>query len=95
MLELSPRGYLPVSATEGHGLNHLLGRLEDRLVDLTDRLEMRLRLRPGGAEWEWIKQNSAVGEVEVEEGEGNTNIVNIVITRANLQRFKSLFLNRS
>ena len=93
--DIMARGYLPVSATEGHGLDHLLGRLEDRLVHLTDRLQMRLRLRPGGAEWEWIKQNSAVGEVEVEEGEENTNIVNIVITRANLQRFKSLFLNRS
>ena len=90
------RGYLPVSATQGHGLNHLLGRLEERLISVTDRLELRLRLRPGGEEWEWLKQHSAVGLVEQgeEEGEGNTNIVNIVISRANMERFKSLFVRR-
>ena len=86
------RGYLPVSATQGHGLNHLLGRLEERLISVTDRLELRLRLRPGGEEWEWLKQHSAVGLVE--QGEGNTNIVNIVISRANMERFKSLFVRR-
>ena len=91
------RGYLPVSATEGHGLNHLLGRLEERLISVTDRLELRLRLRPGGEEWEWLRQHSALGEVEEqgeEDGEGNTNIVNIVISRANMERFKSLFVRR-
>ena len=86
------RGYLPVSATQGHGLNHLLGRLEERLISVTDRLELKLRLRPGGKEWEWLKQHSAVGLVE--QGEGNTNIVNIVISRANMERFKSLFVRR-
>ena len=87
------RGYLPVSATHGHGLDHLLGRLEGRLISVTDRLELKLRLRPGGEEWDWLRQNSAVGEVETDETD-NTNIVNIVISRANMERFKSLFVRR-
>ena len=88
------RGYLPISATEGHGLNHLLGRLEERLISVTDRLEMRLRLRPGGEEWEWLRQHSALGQVEEQGEEEETNIVNIVISRANMERFKSLFVRR-
>ena len=92
--DIMAQGYLPVSATEGHGLDHLQARLDTKLISLTDRLQLKLRLRPGGPEWEWLRQNSAVGEVEVEEGEQNTNIVNIVITRANMQRFKSLFVNK-
>ena len=90
------RGFLPVSATQGHGLNHLLGRLEERLISVTDRLELRLRLRPGGEEWEWLRQHSARGEVEQggEEEEGDTNIVHVVISRANMERFKRLFVTR-
>ena len=88
------RGYLPVSATQGHGLDHLLARLEERLISLTDRLELRLRLRPGGEEWEWLRQHSALGQVEEQGEEEETNIVNIVISRANMERFKSLFVRR-
>ena len=87
------RGFLPVSATQGHGLNHLLDRLEERLISVTDRLELRLRLRPGGEEWEWLRQHSALGEVEQGE-EGDTNIVHVVISRANMERFKRLFVTR-
>ena len=90
------RGFLPVSATQGHGLNHLLGRLEERLISVTDRLELRLRLRPGGEEWEWLRQHSDLGEVEQggEEEEGDTNIVHVVISRAKMERFKRLFVTR-
>ena len=61
-MPIMERGYLPVSATQGHGLNHLLGRLEEGL-------------RPRGEKWEWLKPHSAQGEQDEEgEGEGNTNI---------------------
>ena len=62
--QIMERGYLPVSATQGHGLNHLLGRLEEKLEErlITDIDQLKLRLRPRAEKWEWLKPYSAQEE---------------------------------
>merc|ERR1712058_120169 len=85
------RGFMPISAVKGFGLDHLAKKVENQIITCTDRVNMKIKVRPGSEEWDWLRQNSCVGDVEVLE-ESNHNIVNIVITKSKLSKFKALFL---
>lgn len=90
--DIKDRGALPISATMGYGLDHLLGRVEDKLISTTGRLKVVMKVRPGGEEWEWLQRNSCVGKVEVLEKDINYNLVSVIITRVKMEKFKSLFV---
>jgi len=85
------RGFMPISAIKGFGLDHLAKKVEKQIITCTDRVNMKIKLRPGSEEWDWMRKNSCVGDVQVVE-DSNHNIVNIVITKSKLNKFKSLFL---
>lgn len=88
-------GALPVSATEGHGLSYLVTGLEESLVRVTDRLCVQVRVRPGSEEWGWLVQHASVGRIEVCQKDMNFSLVNLVISRPEMEKFKSKFVSRS
>ena len=87
------QGYLPTSAVRGFGLEHLLEKIEKQLIVSTDRVKLKMRLRPGSEEWEWLRQNSSFGDLEV-DGDTNYNIVNVVISKHILEKFKAKYLKQ-
>ena len=88
------QGYLPISAVRGFGLEHLVEKIEKQLIISTDRVKLRMRLRPGSEEWEWLRQNSSFGASEV-DGDTNYNIVTVVISKHILEKFKAKFLKKT
>ena len=86
------RGFLPISATMGYGLDHLVGIVEEKLINGTGRLKVVMKVRPGGGEWGWLHRNSSVGRVVVWGEDNNYNLVTLVITRVKMEKFKSLFV---
>ena len=91
--EVMAQGYLPISAVRGFGLEHLLEKIEKQLIISTDRVKLRMRLRPGSEEWEWLRQNSSFGDLEV-DGDTNYNIVTVVISKHILEKFKAKYLKQ-
>ena len=87
------QGYLPISAVRGFGLEHLVNKIEQQLIISTDRVQLRMRLRPGSEEWDWLRKNSSFGSSEI-DGDTNYNIVNVVISKHLLDKFKAKFLRK-
>jgi len=90
--QVKENGALPISATIGYGLDYLVGRIEDTLINATDRMRVVLKVKSGGDEWEWLRKNSCVGKVEVCDEDNNYNLVTVVISRVGMEKFKSLFV---
>jgi len=91
-LGIKENGSLPISATKGYGLDHLAGIVEEKLISGTGRLKVVMKVRPGGEEWEWLHRNCSVGKVQVWEEDNNFNLVTVVITRVQMEKFKSLYV---
>jgi len=89
---IKENGSLPISATKGYGLDHLLGILEEKLISGTGRLKVVMKVRPGGQEWEWLHKNCSVGKVEVWEEDSNFNLLTVVITGVQMEKFKAMFV---
>ena len=85
-------GAFPVSAMRGWGLEQLAARLEGQLVERTGRLQVRVRVRPGGEEWDWLHRHSTVSSVQVEPADENFVLVSVVITKPNMEKFKAHFV---
>jgi len=93
--QVKENGALPISATVGYGLDFLLGRIEDKLINVTDRMRVVLKVKAGGEEWEWLHKNTSVGKVEFWDEDNNYNLVTVIISRVMMEKFKSLFVRRS
>jgi len=85
-------GVLPISAKVGHGLQPLMNILEERLIKSTNRLKVKMRLRLGSDEWNWLLNRANIGSTEVCDKDMNYNIVDVVITTVEMEKFKSKFL---
>ena len=83
-----------VFGTEGLRFVGLQGSISRHLH--LDNMTGVVSLAPSGFLFDREERGTHHLTVEVRdgEGEGNTNIVNIVISRANMERFKSLFVRR-
>ena len=90
--EILEKDYLPISATEGYGLNHLADKVEKQIIQVTERVKLKMRLRPGSEEWEWLRQNSSFGNIDIDKD--NYNIVHVVITQSKLEKFKAKFVRK-
>ena len=92
--EISEQGYLPVSSVKSYGLEFLVKRIEKRLIEVSEMMELKMRVVPGSEEWEWLRDHSAVGRIEHDtQTDTNYNLVNIIISQSNFAKFKSRFLH--
>ena len=53
---------------------------------------MEMKVRPGGDEWVWLHRNSSMGRMEVGEEDSDYNLVTLVISRVQIEKFKALFV---
>lgn len=87
-------GALPVSATLGHGLNHLVSHLTPRIVETSGRIQLTVRVRPASLEWEWLRQHGTVCKTEVCPRDHNFYLLDVLLTRASRDKFTTKFVRR-
>lgn len=80
-----------VSCTTGTGLDELRTRIEKRVMEVTGRRLMKIRVRTGREEYEWLRTHTAVVGVEAD---GEHSVVQVVVTQSDLDVFKSLFIRK-
>lgn len=83
---------LLVSCTTGAGLDELKSRIEQRVIEATDRRVMKIRVRTGHREYEWLMAHTAVVYIEPD---GDYSVVQVIVTKSDLDVFKSLFIHKN
>lgn len=84
---------LLISATRGSGLAELRLRVQDMVVEATGRRSIRMRVRSGGVEYQWLMRNAAVSKVMEDETSAEHLLLDVVITEAALNKFKHDFIS--
>lgn len=70
-------GILPISARERLGLSRLAREVEQRLIESTKREQIVYRIRPGGEEERWLRQNGNV--IDCDEAADDPNFVHLKV----------------
>ena len=86
------REMLTVSSTTLAGINDLLVNVEKKLLTVTNRQQMTMRVPMGGEEMQWIYKNAAVTDSEADERDSQMILLHVVISQAKLQQFKHRFV---
>ena len=89
--DIKDEGYLPISATQNYGLEYLSERIERQILSTSDKVRLKMRLKPGSEEWEWLRCHSSIGNIDI-DGDTNYNLVTVIISRRNLDKFKAYFV---
>jgi len=78
-----------VSCTTGIGLDELKSKIEQQIIKRTGRRIMKIRVRTGYDEYEWLRAHTAIVSIETD---GDYSVVEVVVTKSDLDVFKSLFI---
>uniref|UniRef100_A0AAG5CX68 Hflx-type G domain-containing protein n=1 Tax=Anopheles atroparvus TaxID=41427 RepID=A0AAG5CX68_ANOAO len=81
-----------VSSHTLHGIHELLLEVERRVLQVTGRQRMVIRVPMGGQEVAWLYKNAAVTETAADPSNSERLLVSAVITEAKLQQFRHLFI---
>lgn len=81
-----------VSCVTGEGLELLKNRIEAQIIKATNRQVIKIRVRTGRAEYEWLMAHTAVVNIETD---GDYSVVQVIVTKSDLDVFKSLFIRKS
>lgn len=81
-----------ISSTTLAGVNDLLIELEEKLLSITHRMKLTMRVPNGGEEMQWIYKNAAVTDSEADENDSQKLLLHVVISHAKLQQFKHHFI---
>ncbi|CAH2007912.1 unnamed protein product [Acanthoscelides obtectus] len=74
------------------GLEELRNLLENRILEVTGRRKITIKIENGGEEMRWLHKNSTVlSELPDVENSQYMNI-DVIITEANLSKFKHYFV---
>ncbi|XP_049283756.1 putative GTP-binding protein 6 [Anopheles funestus] len=76
------------------GVHELLLELERRVLMVTGRQRIVIRVPMGGAEMAWLYKNAAVTETAADPDNAERLLVSVVITEAKLQQFRHLFIRK-
>lgn len=79
-----------VSCTTGIGLVELKNLIEQRIIKVTDRRKMKIRVRTGRDEYEWLRAHTAIVTIEPD---GEHSVLEVIVTKSDLDVFKSLFIS--
>ncbi|XP_058119168.1 putative GTP-binding protein 6 [Anopheles ziemanni] len=93
----TPNGRLHlVSSKTLHGIHELLLEVERKVLQVTGRQRMVIKVPMGGQEVAWLYKHAAVTETAADPTNAERLLVSAVITKAKLQQFRHLFiLNRA
>ena len=84
-------GHLPISATEGFGLDVLIDTLEKKVLQATGRKLVTFRCKMGSEEANWLMSNIAVSKVTADEKNLNYSTVDAVVSDVELAKFRKRF----
>ncbi|TRY60929.1 hypothetical protein TCAL_02136 [Tigriopus californicus] len=80
---------IPISATQGLGLDFLLGRVQQGIMLATGRRYVRVRCRQGSEEYLWLHKFVTVSETQVDSNDFNYVILKVVMSQREMEQFKS------
>ncbi|VVC41410.1 GTP-binding protein, middle domain,GTP binding domain,GTPase HflX, N-terminal,P-loop containing [Cinara cedri] len=81
-----------VSCTTGVGLDELKSQIEKRIIAVTDRRQIKIRVRTGQDEYEWLRAHTAIVAIEPD---GEHSVLEVIVTKSDLDVFKSLFIRKN
>uniref|UniRef100_A0A182SI64 Hflx-type G domain-containing protein n=1 Tax=Anopheles maculatus TaxID=74869 RepID=A0A182SI64_9DIPT len=76
------------------GVHELLLEVERRVLKVTGRQRIVMRVPMGGQEVAWLYKNAAVTETAADPDNAERLLVSVVITEAKLQQFRHLFIRK-
>ncbi|XP_035891145.1 putative GTP-binding protein 6 [Anopheles stephensi] len=76
------------------GVHELLLEVERRVLKVTGRQRIVIRVPMGGPEMAWLYKNAAVTESAADPENAERLLVSVVITDAKLQQFRHLFIRK-
>lgn len=89
----SSRNLKLISSTKLTGINNLLNEVENKILKITDRKKITIRVPMGGPEMSWLYKNSAITASIADQNDNQQIFLNVVITNAKLNQFKHYFLS--
>lgn len=82
-----------ISSTTLAGINDLLLEVEEKLLTVTDRLVITMRVPNGGEEMQWLYKNAAVSDTQEDDRDSQMILLHVIISNAKLQQFKHRFVS--
>ena len=79
---------LPISCTEGFGLDVLMSKLDHLLLETSGRKFLKIRCRSGSQEEIWLRRNATVSEVIVDPKDSNYLQLSVVMMDYEVEKFK-------
>lgn len=80
-----------ISCTTGEGLDELKSRIESQIIKATGRKIIKIRVRTGRDEYEWLRTHTAIVSIETD---GDYSVMEVIVTQSDLDVFKSLFIRK-
>lgn len=84
---------IKVSSKTLSGVNDLMLKLEQLLLETTNRLKMTIRVPMGGEEMKWLYKNAAVTDSEADPKDNQKCLLHVVISKTILDQFKHYFIS--
>lgn len=81
-----------VSTKTGYGMEKMLHDLQEFVIRVSGKIRMKIRVRTGGEEHEWLRKKFAV-ECMVLENDSEFTLLTVVTSKPQLETFKHKFLN--
>lgn len=83
-----------ISSTKMTGINDLRFEIERRILKVTKRIKMIIRIPMSGEELAWLYKNTAVTRTVADPKNAEYLMAHVVITDLTLQQFKTEFLKK-
>lgn len=83
-----------ISSTTLAGINDLEMEVERKILAVTNRAKITVKVPMGGEESLWLYKNAAVTESKADPKDSQNILLSVVISESKLQQFKHHFLKR-
>lgn len=82
-----------ISSTTLAGINDLQLEIERKILMMTNRTKMRIKVPMGGEESLWLYKNTAVTDSKADPNDSQNILLSVVISESKLQQFRHHFLH--
>lgn len=83
---------LPVSALTQFGISDLQKKIEEAVLNQTDRVALAISVPQGGREASWLYKEATVTESEADPRNAQNLLMHVIITKTQLNRFRHYFI---
>lgn len=83
-----------ISSTTLAGISGLLDEIESRILKVTRRIKLIVKVPMGGEEMAWLYKNAAIGESHADPNDSQLMMLNVVIAEPKLEQFKYKYLRK-